>query len=120
MSELISALIAATNLLKSGGILLVVSFHSLEDKIVKNFFNLYSNLRKNPSRYLPTKENKSSLFKLISKKPLVADMKEIEKNAIQLAKYLNKHPKVNQVFHPALPTFYNHNICFSSCKIIIA
>ena len=37
-------------------------------------------------------------------------MKEIEKNAIQLAKYLNKHPKVSKVFHPCLPEFYNHNI----------
>ena len=52
----------------------------MEDKIVKNFFNLYSNLRKNPSRYLPIKKNKSSLFKLISKKPLVADVNEIKKN----------------------------------------
>ena len=37
-------------------------------------------------------------------------MKEIEKNAIQLANYLKKHPKVSKVFHPALPDFYNHNI----------
>ena len=37
-------------------------------------------------------------------------MKEIEKNAIQLANYLNKHSKVSKVFHPALPDFYNHNI----------
>ena len=80
LTELILGLIISTELLSNDGILIVVSFHSLEDKIVKSFFNLYSNLKKNPSRYLPLKKNKSDLFKLASKKPLIPDEKEIYQN----------------------------------------
>ena len=83
LTELILGLIEAAKLLSNGGILVIVSFHSLEDKIVKNFFNLYSSLRENPSRYLPIKEKKetkSTLFKLISKKPLVANLEEVKEN----------------------------------------
>ena len=80
LTELISGLIEATKLLSDGGILLIVSFHSLEDKIIKNFLNLYSNLRKNPSRYLPIKQSKPTLFKLIDKKPIYPETKEIKEN----------------------------------------
>ena len=52
----------------------------MEDKIVKHFFNFYSQFKKNPSRYLPIKENKSSLFKFFSKKPLTPDSKELQEN----------------------------------------
>ena len=80
LTELILGLIEATRILKKDGILIVISFHSLEDKIVKYFFNLYSNLKKNPSRYLPSEENKSQLFKLLSKKPLIPSQEEIHQN----------------------------------------
>ena len=80
LTELILGLIAATKLLANGGILVVVSFHSLEDKIVKYFFSLYSNLRNNPSRYLPLNEDKLDLFGLLSKKPLIPSKKEIYQN----------------------------------------
>ena len=80
LTELILGLIEATRILKKDGILIVVSFHSLEDRIVKYFFNLYSNLKKNPSRYLPYEENKSQLFKLLSKKPLIPSQEEIHQN----------------------------------------
>ena len=80
LTELISGLIAAAELLKNGGMLVVVSFHSLEDRIVKHFFSLYSNLRNKPSRYLPLNEGKSNLFKILSKKPFLPDKDEVEKN----------------------------------------
>ena len=101
LTELILGLIAASKLLKNGGILIVVSFHSLEDRIVKNFFNLYSNLRKNPSRYLPIKENKSNLFKLFSKKPLVANEKETKlNNRARSAKLRYAVRNNNSFFYP--------------------
>jgi len=80
LSQLILGLIVATQLLMKGGTLIVISFHSLEDKIVKNFFNSYFDLNKNPSRYIPLQEKKSGLFELISKKPLTPAKKEIQLN----------------------------------------
>ena len=79
LTELILGLIEAAKLLSNGGMIIVVSFHSLEDKIVKNFFSLYSNLKKNPSRYLPP-QVKNELFGLVSKKPLSPHSDEIKDN----------------------------------------
>ena len=68
----------ATKKLKIGSMLVVVTFHSLEDKIVKYYFKTYSEKNKNPSRYIPesVKEDKR-LFHCPQKKPLIASKKEI-------------------------------------------
>tara|TARA_B100000965_G_scaffold279474_1_gene237306 strand:+ start:2172 stop:3185 length:1014 start_codon:yes stop_codon:yes gene_type:complete len=57
ISELITGIINATKVLKPGGKLLIVSFHSIEDKIVKYFFNNFSQNRSKPSRYFPDNKN---------------------------------------------------------------
>ncbi len=79
ISELIYGLIAATKILKKNGILAVVTFHSLEDKIVKYFFTSLSE-NKSVSRYLPKINQSEPLFRMIEKKPKKASLKEIKEN----------------------------------------
>jgi len=79
ISELIYGLINAAKILKPGGIILVVTFHSLEDKIVKFFFKSLSE-NQSISRYMPKTNEKDKLFKLINKKPIIPSNEEIKKN----------------------------------------
>lgn len=60
-------LLSSVDLLNKGGRIVIVSFHSLEDRIVKNFF-----------RDLAKKEN--PVFKILTKKPLTASEKELKEN----------------------------------------
>ena len=79
VSELICALIHAFNIIPVGGIIAVVTFHSIEDKIVKFFFKNYSE-EKNSSRYLPDEVKSEKCFKLINKKPILPSINEVKKN----------------------------------------
>ncbi len=81
ITELISGIINATKVLRPGGKILIVSFHSIEDKIVKYFFTNYSSGRPNPSRYLPN-DNKENilLFEKYKNKFFKPSLNEVEKN----------------------------------------
>jgi 16S rRNA (cytosine1402-N4)-methyltransferase len=79
ISELIYGLINAAKVLKKDGILVVVTFHSLEDKIVKYFFKSLSE-NKSISRYVPVTEQVKTLFKLVKKKVIVPSEKEVSEN----------------------------------------
>jgi len=98
LTELILGLIEASKLLREGGILIVISFHSIEDKIVKNFFRLHSNLKENSSRYLPAREKNFGLFDLKSKKPLIPDQKEINQNINSRSAKLRYAVRTNSSF----------------------
>ena len=79
ISELIYGLISASKVLKKDGVLAVVTFHSLEDKIVKYFFSSLSE-NKSISRYQPLTAQPEKLFKIIEKKPRVPSSIELSKN----------------------------------------
>ena len=79
ISELIYGLINATKIVKKNGIIAVVTFHSLEDKIVKYFFKSLSE-NESVSRYMPERKKKNNLFKIIHKKPITPSEKEIKEN----------------------------------------
>ncbi len=81
LSELIEGLISATELIKSGGKIIVISFHSLEDKIVKFFFTNYSKNRSKSSRYYPDVSKEKSLFESYKNKLIKPSLREIELNA---------------------------------------
>ena len=79
ISELIYGLINAAKVIKKDGVIAVVTFHSLEDKIVKYFFKSLSE-NKSVSRYMPKNEEKVNLFKSINKKPITPSANEIKEN----------------------------------------
>ena len=80
ISELINGLINASKVLKKDGIIGVVTFHSLEDKIVKYFFKSLSE-NKSVSRYVPKLDQIEPLFRMIKKKPITPSSKELKENA---------------------------------------
>jgi 16S rRNA (cytosine1402-N4)-methyltransferase len=79
ISELIYGLINAAKVVKKDGIIAVVTFHSLEDKIVKYFFKSLSE-NESVSRYLPKSEEKTNLFKIKNKKAILPTESEIKEN----------------------------------------
>ena len=79
ISELIFGLINAAKILKKDGVLAVVTFHSLEDKIVKYFLKSLSE-NKSISRYVPVTQQAETLFILNQKKAIVPTDKEVNEN----------------------------------------
>jgi 16S rRNA (cytosine1402-N4)-methyltransferase len=79
LDELVAALAAAERVLKPGGRLVVVSFHSLEDRIVKNFFAARGKSG-GGSRHRPDVERPAPSFAILTRRPVTADDEEVRAN----------------------------------------
>jgi 16S rRNA (cytosine1402-N4)-methyltransferase len=79
LGELAAALGAAERVLKPSGRLAVVSFHSLEDRIVKTFLTERGRVS-GGSRHLPQTKQPAPTFRVLTKRPLVADEQEVAQN----------------------------------------
>ncbi len=79
LNELVVALAAAERILKAGGRLVAVSFHSLEDRIVKTFLAARSKTRAG-SRHAPELKHAVPTFALLTKRPVIADEAEVARN----------------------------------------
>jgi 16S rRNA (cytosine1402-N4)-methyltransferase len=80
LGELVKGLQAAERILKTGGRLVAVSFHSLEDRIVKTFLADRSQVRAG-SRHAPELSRAAPTFRMLAKRPITPDDDEIARNS---------------------------------------
>ncbi|MBM3615751.1 MAG: 16S rRNA (cytosine(1402)-N(4))-methyltransferase RsmH [Alphaproteobacteria bacterium] len=79
-SELAEGLMAAERALKPGGKLAVVTFHSLEDRIVKRFLQLASGHEAQSNRYAPARADTTARFTLVTRRAVGPDEAELAAN----------------------------------------
>lgn len=82
LGELVAGLAAAERILKPGGRLVVVCFHSLEDRIVKRFLAGRCGKTAGTSRHLPEQSIKSEppSFRFVNLRPLTPSQGELDLN----------------------------------------
>ena len=78
--ELFQGLMAAERALKPGGKLAVVTFHSVEDRMVKRFLTARAGAGGNANRFAPALEQEAPQFKLKSRKAIGPDAQELDEN----------------------------------------
>ncbi|WP_116599708.1 16S rRNA (cytosine(1402)-N(4))-methyltransferase RsmH [Primorskyibacter marinus] len=77
---LYQGLLAAERVLKPGGWLAVVSFHSIEDRMVKRFLQARGGALGNANRFAPEVEAPDPQFKIANRKAIGADPEELDVN----------------------------------------
>ena len=100
LDELHLALSAAERVLKPGGRLVVVSFHSLEDRIVKNFLTDRGKSA-GGSRHLPEVAQAAPSFHILTRRPLAPREQEIAANPRARSAKLRAAERTSAPAHPA-------------------
>ncbi len=77
---LFAGLMAAERALKPGGVLAVVSFHSVEDRMVKRFLQTRAGATGNANRFAPVLDTAPPQFELLSRKAIGPDPEELDEN----------------------------------------
>ena len=101
LDELHAGLAAAEAMLRPGGILAVVSFHSLEDRIVKRFLAGRSQVAPNPSRHVPIPDGPAPSFELLTRKAIIPQKDEADFNARARSAKLRVARRTDAPAHPA-------------------
>jgi len=104
LDELHAALVAAEQMLKPGGRLVVVSFHSLEDRIVKNFLNARGR-QGGGSRHLPEVAQAAPSFEILTRRPVTAEEAEVEANPRARSAKLRAAVRTGAPARPETATF---------------
>ncbi|WP_278921048.1 MULTISPECIES: 16S rRNA (cytosine(1402)-N(4))-methyltransferase RsmH [Pseudophaeobacter] len=78
--ELFNGLLAAERALKPGGLLAVVTFHSVEDRMVKRFFQHRAGKTGRANRYAPEQEELAAQFEQVTRKAVGPDDDELAQN----------------------------------------
>jgi len=96
LNEITLALNKSIELLKPKGKLIIVSFQSLEDRIVKDFLNHNSGKRRRSSRHYPELADEGSItLNLITKKPIRPSFRELNENPRSRSAKLRVGEKIN-------------------------
>ncbi len=97
LGELARGLVAAEAALKPGGLLVVVTFHSLEDRMVKRFMQIRSGNAPRANRYAPESEADAPRFEKVTRKAIEATPEECAANPrarsarLRIARRLEAH-----------------------------